>query len=66
LLARLPAADPRVKSSITKLSTIELFDLFGEEVRKDRLKGWTSWQTSVAPDGGSWRLGAATFANSTT
>jgi hypothetical protein len=43
--------DPRVKSSITKLSTIELFDLFGDEVRKDRLEGWTSWQTSGFPDG---------------
>jgi hypothetical protein len=43
--------DPRVKSSITKLSASELFDLFGEEVRKDRRKGWTSWQTSGLPDG---------------
>jgi hypothetical protein len=44
--------DPRVKSSITKLSTIELFDLFGEEVRKDRLKGWTSWRLAC-PRAGS-------------
>jgi hypothetical protein len=43
--------DPRVKSSIAKLSTLELFDLFGEEGRRDRLKGWTSWQTSGMPDG---------------
>jgi hypothetical protein len=43
--------DPRVKSSITKLSAIELFDLFGEEeARKDRLKGWSSWQTACSPE----------------
>jgi hypothetical protein len=53
LLARAPAADPRVKSSTTKLSTSELLDLFVGEARKDRRKGWTSWQTSSGPE---WRI----------
>jgi hypothetical protein len=38
-------------TEIKKLSTSELFDLFGDEARKDRCKGWTSWQTSGLPDG---------------
>jgi hypothetical protein len=43
--------DPRVKSFVKKLSTIEMFGLVHHEAQTDRLKGWTSWQTSGLPDG---------------
>jgi hypothetical protein len=47
-------------TEIKKLSTSELLDLFVDEARKDRRKGWTSWQTTSTPE---WRIKAAWGSN---